>query len=179
MTESQTRKAFVKHLLECNCILPQFKSHAASGKGVIPFHRFIVFSELRPDGSVKTSYAQCNNCSAIHKIVEVNKSEYLRREQMSSLPDIEELQDQVPEGMMVLLKKHDCPLPTWQQTEFIFRNKLWGEVIILSRERENPGDQTNPGKWITKYVLVLGDKLWKLYTDTEDDLESFYKSEEL
>jgi hypothetical protein len=166
---------WVKHLIECNCILPQFKTIAQSDTTRMPFHRFVVFSELKPDGMLKSSYAQCNNCQAIHKITEVNKSEPLRREELKSLADITEIQEQIPEGFVVHLKKHDCPLPTWQQTEFIFRNELWGEIVILSKERENPGDLNNPGKWITKYALILGEKLWKLYTDTEDDLDSFYQ----
>ena len=178
-TASPQVPRWAKHLIECNCILPQFRSteFIKANGGKVPFHKFVVFSELKSDtGAVKTSYAQCNNCNAIHKIIEINKSEVLKREEMRTLPDIDELKHQVPEGMEVLLKRNDCPLHTWQQAEFIFRNKLWGEILILSRERENPNQ--NQGKWITKYVLILGDNLWKIYTDTEDDLEGFYLSED-
>lgn len=178
MSQPLARK-WVKHLIECNCILPQFRSpeFLQAFKGQIPFHKFIVFSELKEDGSIKPSYAQCNNCMAIHKVIEVNKSETQRREEMRALPDIDEIQNQIPEKLVGIIKRYDCQLPTWQHLEFVFRTESWGEIVVLSRERENANDPQNPGKWITKYVLILGESLWKIYTESEDDLESFYVHE--
>ena len=64
-------KACQKHLIECHCILPQYKK---APKPV--FHKFIVFSEIDND-VVEPTYVQCNNCGAVHKIYDFCKSEII------------------------------------------------------------------------------------------------------
>lgn len=66
----------VKHLIQCNCILKQYEN-------VEPplFHKFIVFSVINENGSIKPSYAKCNNCGGLHKVTEVGVSEKLKKKQ--------------------------------------------------------------------------------------------------
>ena len=52
----KNQKIFIKHLVECNCVLPQYKDMDPT-----IFHKFIVFSEIKKDGSVKQSYIKCNS----------------------------------------------------------------------------------------------------------------------
>ena len=76
----------IKHLITCNCILQQYQEVEPT-----VFHQFIVFSIINQDGSIKPCYAKCNNCNAIHKVIEVNVSERLKKEDSPLVPDVEEI----------------------------------------------------------------------------------------
>lgn len=144
---------YAKHLVECKCILPQFKKMDEP-----PFHKFIVFSELEEEtAQVKTSYAQCPNCGAIHKIQEIGLSKILNKDSMLSIPTIEDIKTQLPDWLSVLLERHECDLPTWQEAHFIMANELWGRTIILAKERE--GESI-----LGKYVTILSEKMHKVET---------------
>lgn len=142
---------YIKHLVECKCILPQFRKLPNS-----PFHKFIVFSELEEEtAKVKTSYAQCPNCGAIHKVNEVGLSKILNKDSMLSLPTIDDIKTQIPEWLSNILDRHECDLPTWQEAQFIILNKKWGSPIVIAKERE--GDVT-----LGKYVVILSDSVHKI-----------------
>ena len=84
------------------------------------FHKFIVFSIINQDGSIKPSYAKCNNCDGIHKVTEVGVSEKLKRESSPALPDIEEIKTNLPDKLVELLVRYNLDLPTWQEVQFVF-----------------------------------------------------------
>ena len=69
----------VKHLIQCHCILPQYKN---SPEPI--FHKFVVFSEIDEEDNFVTKLAQCNNCGVIHKVVDACKSEIVRGMEESS-----------------------------------------------------------------------------------------------
>ena len=77
----------VKHLVQCRCVLPQFK-HAHK-----PIqHQFVVFSVINDEGNVESKFAQCPNCGLIHKVVDVNNSEIMHgRENMGALITIDDV----------------------------------------------------------------------------------------
>lgn len=123
---------YVKHLVECKCILPQYRTMNNP-----PFHKFIVFSELEENTAlVKTSFAQCPSCGAIHRVNEVGLSKILNKDSMLSLPSIEDIKLGMPERLAAILERHECDLPTWQEVDFIVKNQLWGRPVILTKERE-------------------------------------------
>jgi len=151
-------KDYIKHLLECKCVLPQYK-------GVEPpiFHKFLVFSEIDiADGSVVTSYAQCNNCGVIHKVNEVSKSILLRKENMNALLTIDDIKSSLPPRLASILEQNDCILPYWQEAQFIIANSLWGRGFTLSQEREGT-------IVIGKYIVILGETIY--------DIKSFEREE--
>lgn len=158
----KNQKIFIKHLVECNCVLPQYKDINPT-----VFHKFIVFSEIKKDGTVKQSYIKCNNCEAIHRILEVSKTEIQRKESTNVVPTIEDIKTNLPSWLSTLLQQNDCSLPTWQEAQFIIENNLWNKYIILSREK----DSTNQEKFITKYVLILGENLYRVRIDEGEDNE--------
>lgn len=158
----KNQKIFIKHLVECNCVLPQYKDMEPT-----VFHKFIVFSEIKKDGSIKQTYIKCNNCDAIHKILEVAKTEIQKKESTNVVPTIEDIKTNIPVWLSTLLQQNDCPLPTWQEAQFIIENNLWNKFIILSREK----DSSNQEKYITKYVLILGENLHRVRIDEGDDNE--------
>lgn len=146
--------SYVKHLIECSCILPQFKNISPP-----TFHKFVVFSIIENSGALKPSYVQCANCGIIHKILEIGESEILKGKEdsrvVTKVDDIK-ISGIIPEKLVGVLEVHDVPLATWQELQFIFEHKQWGKTIILSKERDNMGNIFG------KYLLVLGETLYKI-----------------
>mgnify|MGYP000072445346 CR=1 FL=1 len=119
-----------KHLIQCHCILPQYR------KSVIPvFHKFVVFSVIDKD-VVVPKYVQCNNCNVVHKIYDICKSEIIPgRDELRTVTTIEEVQLSLPEDLINVLKTYECELPTWEHAKYIFDEDKWGEKIILTRDK--------------------------------------------
>lgn len=140
----------IKHLVICNCILSQYQDTEPP-----IFHKFIVFSVINQDGSIKPSYAKCNNCGGIHKVTEVGVSEKLKKETVASLPDIEEIKSTLPEKLVSLLERYKLQLPTWQEIKFLYENEKWDRAVILSREQEN-------NEISGKYLVLFSKTLWKI-----------------
>ena len=67
MTSSEK---FVRHLLECHCILKLFQN-----KSKPLYHKFPVFSLIDEEGNVEQKYVSCNNCGAIHEVIDACKSD--------------------------------------------------------------------------------------------------------
>lgn len=148
----------IKHLITCNCILRQYEEYIPS-----VFHKFIAFSVINSDGSIKPSYAKCNNCNAIHKIIEVNTSERIRKEDSPLVPDIEEIKASLPEKLIGLLIKYDLDTPTWQQIKFSYENEKWDKPVILYRETQGEDSQG-------KYLLLAGKMLWRIESFSTEDI---------
>lgn len=149
---------FIKHLVECNCILKQFEL-------IDPpvFHKFIVFSIINDDGSIKPHFAKCNNCGAVHRVVEVGASQSLKRETAPNLPTIDEIKTQLPIKLVDLLSIYNLELPTWQEVKFVYENERWEKPIILTIEEEG-------GEKYGKYLLIAGKTLWTINTFSTEDV---------
>lgn len=130
------------------------------------FHKFVVFSELEDEtANVIPSIAQCENCGAIHKILEVGLSKQLPKESSPILPDKEEIKSELPSWLSDYLEKYECNIATWQEALFIYKNKIWGNYVILARERE---ENTVSGKTL----LILGEDLHKVESfNAQENLE--------
>lgn len=165
--DTPRKKTYLKHLVECNCVLPQFQNRRP-----VVFHRFVVFSVIDEKGNVETSQACCNNCGAVHKIIEIGVSERLPREESALAPKISDFKYSLPEGMRELLLSYKVPLDVWQEAAFIVENEDWGKSIILSRE-ESAEKETVSGK----RLHIMGTTLFRVipfdYTNlvgiTDDD----------
>lgn len=149
---------YIKHLVQCNCILKQFELMEPP-----VFHKFVVFSVINEEANIKPSYAKCNNCGGIHRVTEVGVSEKLKRETNSTIPDIEEIKTALPEKLIGLLSKYSLELPTWQEIKFIFENEMWGRPVILHREEE--GEER-----YGKYLVIAGKSLWKIDSFSTEDV---------
>lgn len=141
---------YIKHLVECKCVLPQFKK-------IDPprWHLFVVFSEIDETGAMIPAFVQCNNCGIIHRVTEVGISSILGRDDLPSLPNLEEIKLSLPEKIVSILEKYDCDLPTYQETAFILEHKLWGRVVILNKDVVD-------GFLVGKYLTIMGETLWKI-----------------
>lgn len=146
----QHKRGF-RHLVECRCVLPQFKNRTDP-----PKHKFIVFSILDENDNVDSKYAQCNNCGLVHKVIDICKSEIQPgKENSSSILTIDDIKLSLPRDLSYILEKYRLELPSWEQAQFIVENKRWGEFIVL--EQEDDGD-TKQGK----YVRILGESFFKV-----------------
>jgi hypothetical protein len=149
---------YIKHLIECRCFLPQFLNLPNPIQ-----HKFIVFSELDDYGNVKTSYAACNNCGLIHRIVEVETSIIIGKETMLSLQTIDDIKPSLPDWLIGILDKHQCSdLHTWQEAKFILENELWGRFVVLIKEKDK---EMTTGK----LIQILGKELYKVEIFERDD----------
>ncbi len=141
-----------KHLIKCRCILPQFKNSQDSDKKQ---HRFLVFSIIEDD-VVKQKFSQCNNCGIIHKIVDICTSQIMPgKEAMSSILTIDDIKTGMNSGLVSILERHNCDLPTWEHAKFVVDNKRWGDFVILTNDIEDDSR-------IVKYVRILGETLFKV-----------------
>jgi hypothetical protein len=122
----------IRHLIECNCILPQFKDR----KPVV-WHKFQVFSIIDENNEVTSKFAQCNNCGIIHKVIEIGKSEITTKENLRSIRTIKEIKIGMQQDIAGLLEQYNMDVAVWEEAEFILRNKIWGSMIILGTETED------------------------------------------
>jgi hypothetical protein len=126
----------IKHLVECQCVLPQYRNNK-SGKPV--YHKFVVFSVINDSDSVVEKIAQCNNCGILHKVFEIGKSEILVGEEESSASVLskEDIKLMLPSSVAQVLENYSADLPVWEQCLFITENNKWEEPIVVSKEVNN------------------------------------------
>ena len=125
----------LKHLIQCHCILPQFK-----GEVDPVFHKFVVFSIIDDSDTVQPKFAQCNNCGIIHKVTDICKSELTSREEAKSIPSIDDIKFSLNSDLVRVLESYQCDLATWEQAEWIYLSKQWDQWILLSRDEDEEGE---------------------------------------
>ena len=64
---------YLKHLIECQCILPQYKK-----QDKVLFHKFPVFTLFKENVNQDFSqpiekYVKCNNCDAVHRVYDIDR----------------------------------------------------------------------------------------------------------
>lgn len=147
-----------KHLIKCRCVLPQFKNSPDSKQ-----HRFVVFSEVVED-ITKQKYSQCNNCGLVHKVIDICTSEIMQgKESMGSIMSIEDIKVGMNQGLIGVLERHQCDLPTWEHARYVVENKRWGDIVILTNDNEDDDK-------VIKYVRILGETLFKVDSHTRKDV---------
>ena len=120
----------VKHLIQCHCILPQYKNR----KDPV-FHKFVAFSIVDNSDNVIHKFSKCNNCGVIHKIIDLFKSEVVHGvDESSAILTIEDLKRSLTLDLVSILETHDCDFATWEQAKFMYENKIWNNPIILTSE---------------------------------------------
>jgi len=159
--KEQEKKEGIKHLIECNCSLPQFRNRPER-----VFHKFLVFSIIDENNRVIPKYVQCNNCGSIHKVVEIGKSEFTGRDESHALLTIEDIKLSIPSDIRDILDDYRLELPYWEEVAFIYENQRWGSTVILSSEEEEPGVK------VTKTIKFIGPGSAKIETSTDQTIIS-------
>jgi hypothetical protein len=121
----------VKHLVQCHCMLPQYKNRQNP-----IFHKFVVFSVLDDNDEVIHKVSQCNNCGVLHNIVDLCRSEIVRGgvDESSSLITLDDIRHSLPRDITSVLDSYKCDLPTWEEVKFIYDNEYWGDIVVISKE---------------------------------------------
>jgi len=135
----------LKHLVECQCILPQYKKIPNP-----PYHKFVVFSIIDSSDAVLEKFAQCNNCGIVHKIYDICKSEIaIGHESLNSLPTKEDFLLMIPSSVSDILNAYNCELYLWENVAFILNENLINEKIIISKDEID-------GKVQGKFLIYKG-----------------------
>ena len=144
----------VKHLVECQCVLPQFRNANPP-----VYHKFVVFSVIGESDSVMEKVAQCNNCGILHRVFEIGKSEIMTGDENGAGSTLtkEDMRLMLPSPVSQVLDTYSADHPTWEQCLFIVENKKWDTPVVVSRE-QNDDNGTVKGK-IMKITSNGGVKL--------------------
>jgi hypothetical protein len=119
-----------KHLIQCHCVLPQYR-----GRKTPVFHKFAVFSVIDNEGDVIPKFAQCNSCDAIHKVIDICKSEIIHGvDESDAILTVSDIKHCIPDNISKIIETHNCSFATWEHIKFVIDNSLWGEQIVISRE---------------------------------------------
>jgi hypothetical protein len=133
----------VKHLVQCHCVLPQFR-----GADPPIFHKFIVFSVIDDSDSVVEKVSKCPNCDALHRVTEVGKSEIVHgKDGSSAAMDIEDIKSQLPTSIASILDRHKVDEATYEQALFYVNTYNSDDPIVLAKERLE-GKATIKAMWI-------------------------------
>lgn len=119
-----------KHLIECHCVLPQYRDR----KKTI-YHKFAVFSEVDDSDTVVPTCVQCNNCGTVHQIYDICKSEICPgKDESRSVEKREDVCISLPKALVELFESYSLEVVDYQYARFVLENKRWGTTIILSSE---------------------------------------------
>lgn len=151
----------LKHLVQCHCILPQYKNR----KDPV-FHKFPVFSIIDESDTVITKYAECNNCGAAHKVYDVCKSEIIAgKDEVRSQLTKDDFKFSLPQDLYELLCHYNQELPDFEMCQYILDNELWDSTVVLSRE--DLGDHVQG-----KILRFISEKKFRIESYTHKDIVS-------
>jgi len=148
----------IKHLIQCHCYLRIYKSEEKT-----IYHKFPVYSKMNDYGKIISKYAQCNNCQAVHKVYEIEKSEiFSGKDQTESLPSIEDLKYSLPQKIVEILKEYKKDIADYEHAIDIIENSLWGSFIILKRDIINEMYQI-------KYLVINSQDNYQIKSEVLND----------
>ncbi len=120
----------IKHLIQCHCILPQYKN----SKDPV-FHKFVVFSIIDDSDTCIPKIANCNNCGASHKVYDICKSELLTgSEDLKTAMKKEDFKLSLVSSVYELLEQYGCEIYDFEYAQFIIDNQKWDSTISLTKE---------------------------------------------
>lgn len=127
-------KNYIRHLIECQCVLSLFKNNT-----VPVYHKFSVFSCITDDSSIEKKYVLCNNCDALHEVLDICKSEIKWGKDayiglVNTKDDIKfNLENQGKQNIVEVLEKNDCDISIWELVEYVIDNNI-EETIVLDKK---------------------------------------------
>ena len=142
-----------KHLIQCHCILPQYRDHPRP-----IFHKFPVFSILEDDKVIE-KLSQCPNCGVIHKVTDLCKSEIASgKDESKGVLEIKDIKISLSERLIELLESYSCDLSTWEHAQFIVEEKRWGEKVRVTYE-ESEDDI------LAKFLVFIDEDKYRISTE--------------
>lgn len=146
-----------KHLIECNCILPQFRNMPKP-----LFHKFVVFSIIDENDTVVPKFAQCPNCHIVHYVSEIGTSEITTKENISAIKTKDDISLCLPKHILGILEAHHCDLATYEEIEFLLDNEMWDSKVLISKD-------TSEDKTLIKSMILKKGGMIKIETFSRDE----------
>ena len=116
--------------MQCHCILPQYRDR----KDPV-FHQFVVFSIIDDSDTCIPKYVQCNNCSVVHKVVDICRSELVvGRDELATVTNIDDISLTMHADVRNILETYNADIATWEYAQFILHNELWGTHLVLTKD---------------------------------------------
>ena len=137
LSTKERKMKYTKHLIECQCTLSIFKNKTRP-----VYHKIPVFSKIEND-KVQEKYILCENCSIIHKVTELCKSEIKwGNENLKSLVTTKDdikfnLESKNQEKLVLELEKNNIDLCEWEYVDFLIENNKEGKIILNKNEIDN------------------------------------------
>ena len=120
----------IKHLVQCHCILPQYRDRENP-----VFHQFVVFSVIDDSDTVVPKYVQCNNCSVVHRVIDICRTELVTgRDELSTMVNVDDISLTIPQDLRKVLASYNADIATWENVQFILRQKQWGSHVVLTQD---------------------------------------------
>ncbi len=149
----------VKHLVQCHCILPQYRKMKEP-----LFHKFIVFTVIDDEDRAIPKFVHCNNCGVVHNVTDICQSEIVTGREMSlSVMTKEDIRSCSPENNAKLLDTYECEVPVWEEVQFYYETSLPATPIVLTKE-EFKGTMTG------KILHLLGGAKIKIESFTREEV---------
>tara|TARA_Y100000593_G_scaffold94436_1_gene193529 strand:- start:3700 stop:4167 length:468 start_codon:yes stop_codon:yes gene_type:complete len=150
----------IKHLIECHCILPIFKT----GKSEMINHKFPVYSKIDSNDKILERFIKCNNCDTMHYVYDVCKSEIRGGKDQSEISiSKEELSLMLPERLSNALLKMNTDISNWEHIVDIFDEQRWGEFVVLKRDIIDE-------KQHVKIVEISSESVFKIKNQVIEDI---------
>lgn len=122
----------IRHLIECHCVLPQYRR-----RDIPVFHKFPVFSVVDKSDNVPEKIVQCENCGTVHRVYDICRSEILvGKDETRAVLTVDDIKLSFPDKLLNLLESYNCDISVWEHVDFIMQNEVWGEEIVLKKESQ-------------------------------------------
>jgi len=123
-------KKWVKHLIECHCVLRIYKKENNTF-----FHKFPVYSKLNKNNQVIKKLAKCNNCNSLHLIYDICKSELKGgKDDSIMIQTKDDISLSLPDKLANILFKLGCDISIWEHCLDAIEEERWNEIVVLRRE---------------------------------------------
>ena len=120
----------IKHLIQCHCVLPQFRKRAEK-----VFHKIEVFSILDEEDKVNEKFVICDNCGVVHKVTDLCKSEIqTNHETITSVRTIPEIKLSIDDSLSKILESNRAHVSTWENIEYLIDNDVFDTPVVINRE---------------------------------------------
>ena len=149
----------IRHLIECHCVLPQYRR-----RDTPVFHKFPVFSIVDENDYTQEKIVQCENCGTIHRVYDICRSEILPgKDESKAVLMIEDIKLSLSDKISNILESYNCDISIWEHVDFIIENENWGEEIVLKKETQE--ESTN-----LKILQVNGPEKIRIKTANRKDV---------
>ena len=153
--------AGIKHLIECHCVL---KIYDTSDIENIIYHKFPVYTKFDSDGKVISKLVKCNNCDALHKIIDICRSELSPGKDQTQINiNKEDIELMLSDRLCNVLAKYNCDMSIWEHAHDIIDNSEWGNSIVIKRDIIDEQQHV-------KILFILGENKFKIENKVINDL---------